>query len=72
LTTPDPTEAAVKRRMLSCARRRVLLADHSKVGVVSGVRYGDLQDIDLLITDTGLATEQLDALRAAGVEVQRA
>jgi len=72
LTTPDPSEAAVKRRMLSCARRRVLLVDHSKVGVVSGVRYGDLQDVDLLITDTGLATEQLDALQTAGVEVQQA
>ena len=35
LTTPDPAEAATKRLMLEAARRRVLLADHSKVGLVS-------------------------------------
>ncbi len=58
LTTPDPAEAAVKRRMLACAQRRILLADHSKVGVVSGVQYGHLHDIDLLITDTDLPDEQ--------------
>jgi DeoR family transcriptional regulator, fructose operon transcriptional repressor len=72
LTTPDPAEAAVKRRMLACAQRRILLADHSKVGVVSGVQYGHLHDIDLLITDTDLPDEQLTELRDAGITVEQA
>ena len=71
LTTPDPAEAATKRRMLSCADRCVLLADHSKIGAVSGVRYGELRDIDLLITDAGLPDAERSALRAAGLEVER-
>lgn len=58
LTTPDPAEAAVKRRMLACARRRILLADHTKVGHVRGVQYASVADIDLLITDTGVTPEQ--------------
>ncbi|WP_422743509.1 DeoR/GlpR family DNA-binding transcription regulator [Mycobacterium sp. WMMD1722] len=62
LTTPDPAEAAVKRRMLACARRRILLADHSKVGQVRGVQYADLTDVDLLITDTGLSPQWQDVI----------
>lgn len=72
LTTPDQSEAAVKRRMLSCANRCILLADHSKVGGISGVQYGHLHDIDLLITDTDLGDQQLADLRAAGMAVEQA
>ncbi|MBB2903567.1 DeoR family fructose operon transcriptional repressor [Kineococcus radiotolerans] len=58
LTTPDIAEAETKRAALSCSNRRVLLADHSKVGRVSFCRYGELGDIDHLITDTGLPAQQ--------------
>jgi DeoR family fructose operon transcriptional repressor len=72
LTTPDPAEAATKRLMLLAARRRILLADHSKVGAVSGCKHADLSDIDLLITDTGLDRAELVALQATGLEVELA
>ena len=62
LTTPDPVEAATKQLMLSAARRRILLADHSKVGLVSLCKHGELRDIDLLITDAGLPDDQRAAL----------
>lgn len=71
LTTPDPAEAGIKRLMLSAARRRILLADHSKVGLVSLCKYGDLTQVDLLITDAGLPDDQLAALRAAGLDTER-
>lgn len=63
LTTPDPSEGVVKAAMLRAARRRVLLADHTKVGNDCFYRYGSLSDVDLLITDSGL-----DDLRAARIE----
>lgn len=72
LTTPDQAEAAVKRLMLASARRRILLADHSKVGAVSLCKHADIADIDLLITDSGLPDVELKALRAAGLEVEQA
>lgn len=34
-TTPDPDEIEVKRLMTAAARRRILLADHSKYGRLS-------------------------------------
>lgn len=72
LTTPDLAEAAVKRATLTIAARTVLLADHSKVGVVSLARYGELNQIDLLVTDTGLPLEDMRELGDAGLRVIRA
>jgi DeoR family fructose operon transcriptional repressor len=71
LTTPDPAEATVKRLMLDCAAKRVLLADHSKFGVVKGTRHGNVDDIDVLITDAGLTDDQYTQLRSAGIDVER-
>lgn len=72
LTTPDPAEAAVKKAILGAGRRRVLLADHSKVGSMALCHYGDISDIDLLITDSGVSAEDTDEIRAAGVAVVQA
>jgi DeoR family transcriptional regulator, fructose operon transcriptional repressor len=72
LTTPDLAEAAVKRATLTIAARTVLLADHSKVGVVTLARYGELKQIDLLITDSGLPIADMRELGDAGLRVIRA
>jgi DeoR family fructose operon transcriptional repressor len=72
LTTPDPTEAAIKRAMIGAARRVVLLADHTKAGNDHLIRFGDLADVDTLITDTGLNAELSSDIEAAGVRVVRA
>jgi DeoR family fructose operon transcriptional repressor len=72
LTTPDPAEAAVKRATLSIAQHTVLLADHSKIGVASLLRYGDLDQIQTLITDSALPQSQVRELQDAGLRVIRA
>jgi DeoR family transcriptional regulator, fructose operon transcriptional repressor len=69
LTTPDPAEAAVKRALVRTGRRVVLLADHSKVGEEHFVRFADLDDLDLLITDPGLPADRMAELTDAGLEV---
>lgn len=72
LTTPDPAEAAVKRAMISAARRVVLLADHTKIGNDYLARFGALDELDLLITDTGVDDELASDVESAGVRVVRA
>ncbi|MER7107384.1 DeoR/GlpR family DNA-binding transcription regulator [Streptomyces sp. NPDC000229] len=71
LTTPDLAEGAVKRAMVAAARRVVLLADSAKHGEEHFARFGDLTDVDLLITDTGLSPEHAAAIEATGTEVVR-
>ncbi|HEY3143989.1 MAG TPA: DeoR/GlpR family DNA-binding transcription regulator [Acidimicrobiales bacterium] len=69
LTTPDPAEAAVKRAMMTAARRTVLLADHTKIGNDYFARFGDLPDVDTFITDTGADAELVDEISEAGPRV---
>ncbi len=72
LTTPDLAEAAVKRAVVSAARRVVLLADSGKFGRRHFARFGDLSQVDLLVTDTGLSPEDARAIERQGTEVVRA
>lgn len=72
LTTPVPAEAAVKAAMVAAARRRVLLADHSKVGQDSFVRFAALSDLDVVVTDSGVDPDLAEELEAAGPRVVRA
>jgi len=69
LTTPDTTESAVKRAMIRAARRTVVLADHTKVGQDHLSRFAALNEIDTLITDSGLDAQVADELRSHGPKV---
>ncbi|WP_159613643.1 DeoR/GlpR family DNA-binding transcription regulator [Glutamicibacter sp. JC586] len=69
LSTPDPLEAAVKRALVSSARRVVLLADSSKFDQETLVRFANLGSVDTLVTDQQPGAELAAALEAADVEV---
>jgi DeoR family transcriptional regulator, fructose operon transcriptional repressor len=72
LTTPDPTEAAIKRAMIGAARRAVLLADHTKAGNDYLIRFGEVADLDVIVTDAGMPDLVVEELEAAGPRVVRA
>ncbi|MFJ6295088.1 DeoR/GlpR family DNA-binding transcription regulator [Streptomyces griseoviridis] len=72
LTTPDLAEAAVKTAAMAAARRVVLLADSTKHGQEHFARFGDLNDVDLLITDSGLSPDDAAVIERGGTEVVRA
>jgi DeoR family transcriptional regulator of aga operon len=68
-TTYDEMEAQTDLAFLSRARRRVVIADSSKIGRVTFARISLLSGVTDIITDRGAQPEQLDALRRAGVQV---
>jgi DeoR family transcriptional regulator, fructose operon transcriptional repressor len=72
LSTPDPEEAATKRALVSGAEQVVVLADATKVGQERTVRFADLDDVDVLVTDEAIDTADVKAFEAAGLEVVRA
>ncbi|MEU4151597.1 MULTISPECIES: DeoR/GlpR family DNA-binding transcription regulator [unclassified Streptomyces] len=72
LTTPDLAESAVKRAAVAAARRVVLLADSAKYGQEHFARFAGLDDVDLLITDSGLSPDDAAAVERGGTEVVRA
>jgi len=69
LTTPDQSEAAAKRAMITAARRSVVLTDHTKIGVDQFSRFAELSDIAAVITDDGLDPETAAEIEALGPEV---
>lgn len=70
LTTPDPAEAEVKGMMIRNARRAVVLADHTKFERDHLTRFGDLADVELIISDDGLDRSIADGVRACGPRVE--
>lgn len=72
MTTPDPAEAAVKQAMVRTARTCVVLADASKHGVDQFARFATVEEVDVIISDTGLDLEDAHAIEAAGPRTVRA
>lgn len=69
LSTPDRSEAAAKHAMVASAQTVVVLADSSKIGHESTVRFADLSQVDVVITDDGLSPEDRAALTEQDIEV---
>lgn len=69
LSTPDHSEAAAKHAMVLAARRVVVLADSSKVGAEHTVRFAELSDIDVLVTDSGITDADRKSFEDFGIEV---
>jgi len=56
-------EAAVARAMLANARRRILVADHSKFSKVASCKLARISDMTTLVTDRPLPGSLADLLR---------
>lgn len=59
----------MKSAMVASARRRVVLADSSKIGTRHLVTFATLADIDVLVTDAELPSTLLSRLVDTGIEV---
>jgi len=59
----DEDGARITQMMIRRAKRTVLLADHTKFGVRTGVRFANLKDFALWITSSGLQRKELNCLK---------
>ena len=55
--------------MVKCARRVLVATDSSKAGDDHLHRFATLDEVDVVVTDTDLADDVADELRAAGPQV---
>jgi DeoR family fructose operon transcriptional repressor len=72
LTTPYRDEHTLKRAMIERAQRVVALVDSSKFGNVQMFSFLKFDEIDVLVTDTGVDPEAVDFLTTHGITVHRA
>lgn len=68
-TTNEEMEAQTDLAMISRARRRVVIADSSKIGKVTFARICPLSSVTAVVTDCDADSAQLQGLRSAGLEV---
>jgi DeoR family fructose operon transcriptional repressor len=69
-STTELSEASMKQALLARASRKVLLADHSKWGQPSTVRFAQWKEIDEWVTDGKLPVKDTKHLLAAGVRLR--
>ena len=68
-TDADETDVRIKRLMLSRARTKILLADHSKFGRSTTFTVITPRELDLLVTDAGTSPEALAPFQALELTV---
>jgi DeoR/GlpR family transcriptional regulator of sugar metabolism len=72
LTAPDPACAAVKSAAVTASSRRVLVTDHTKFGVNSFCRFASVNDLEAIVTDSGLDDAGAEPYQRLGLRVVRA
>ncbi|MGW4891485.1 DeoR/GlpR family DNA-binding transcription regulator [Kitasatospora sp. NPDC004240] len=65
LTTPNLAESQTNRTLIASARRVVVVADHTKWGVVGLSGFAALDEIDVFVTDSGLNPQARGVLAEA-------
>lgn len=71
LTAPDPAVGDVKAQALRAARRSVFVGVHTKFGISTFHRFGEISDFEALITDTGLSVAEAHRYSLLGPQVIR-
>lgn len=69
LTTPNVAEAETNRCLVDAAQKVVVVADHTKLGVIALSKIAPLSRVDMLVTDDKANSELLQEIGLAGVQV---
>jgi DeoR family fructose operon transcriptional repressor len=69
ISTANHAEAQIKKMIVKASKTRIALADHSKFGKQSFAYVGPVNDINVLVTDSGTDSRYISDLREAGLEV---
>ena len=65
----DLQEAQMKALMIQASQRRIALVDSSKIGSVGLTAFGKLADFDYFVTDEGVESGVVEAIRRTRVHV---
>ena len=71
VTVPESAVAQVKRTAMRVSRRQILVADSSKYGTDSFVKFADLHEFERFITDDAMPIEDAAHLHSRGISVLR-
>jgi DeoR/GlpR family transcriptional regulator of sugar metabolism len=58
-----------EQKMIEIANKLIIVADHSKFGRSAMIPVAQLEEADIVVSDSELAPEYVDLLRSKGIEV---
>ncbi|MDA8227967.1 MAG: DeoR/GlpR family DNA-binding transcription regulator [Desulfitobacterium hafniense] len=70
ITNPSMEKANLKKKMIKVADQIILVTDHTKFYKKAFVHVADLKDIDVLITDSGVDSKTIEAIRSLGIDTR--
>ena len=70
LTTHDEIEARTNHALIERSERVVVVADASKIGTLTDARMAAITDVAVLVTDATAPADELQRIRATGVDVR--
>lgn len=69
LTNANIHETPVKQKMIASADEIILIADHTKFGKAGLSRFAGLDEVDAVITDSGIDPQCVEELERMGIRV---
>jgi len=71
ITVIEPEEALTFRSMIHQAKQTIVVADSTKIGIVTPALICPISDIHVLITDTRASDKAIAPFLERGIDVQR-
>ena len=71
VTAYHPDEAALNKTMVKQSREKIVVVDHSKLGVVATHLICSVNEVSMIITDTGATAEVTAGFSQMGIEVRK-
>jgi len=69
VTIDEPFEAELNRALIRNAKKVIVLADYSKIGITRFISVAPIDRVDIVVTDDKAPKEEVKRLRGKGVEV---
>ena len=69
ITTTDMREAELNQKMMQAAQKTIVLADSSKFGRRGFAKIADMEDVDVIITDSGISPKNVRAIEELGIDL---
>lgn len=69
LTTTNMMEAQLNKKMIKASQKTIVLADSTKFGKRGFGKICGLEDIEQIITDSGISDHMVETLKGMGIEI---
>ena len=69
ITTTDMREAHLNQKMMQAAQKTIVLADSSKFGRKGFAKIGDMEEVDMIITDSHVKPSDVRRIEELGIEL---